>query len=439
MALGNRQKVVMTLIIIAVGFIAWQVYELFGGEQFTVTPTHIPEVPRTITQMRPQPTQKVLPTIHKRPELTASGAPATIKPATFTRATQFEVTPTGVTERTALSQDQSQYLHLVNQYQIVKMQRMLVEEEAAIAAAKQKISKIDKETGIVSGTLTDTPTAEQISPTSGYKLMYLDFQSGKWTATIRIAGRFQEVANGTHMIDGSKVINIDKRGVVMQKGDVVRLLTFAGSARIKYVPLTHPKKMSHADKNIKKITQPIIHIQPEHMASTQLTEMEHKRAVKKLMALLASATKPTPLRTIQPHVSLPQHKSLALNQKQEHSLNPLKSILDKEQTLNTNLQTPSEKKLLSANKNDYTIQMMGSRNPEVIKAFIKANKLSNGMYFHTTYLNKKWYVLVLGIYQSYRQAQLAVDTLPPNLSALTPWVRPIRSVQRAIQSKQEIG
>jgi septal ring-binding cell division protein DamX len=136
---------------------------------------------------------------------------------------------------------QQQYIQLVNQYELAKMQRQLLEEEVAIAAARQRIAEINQKTQQITGQQTASddvaattsfaePAPERHSENlPAYQLAYLDRQGDNYTATVVDRGHYQEITAGLQLADGSQVKQIDTQGVLFQTADKKAFrLTFSG-------------------------------------------------------------------------------------------------------------------------------------------------------------------------------------------------------------------
>ena len=85
------------------------------------------------------------------------------------------------------------------------------------------------------------------------------------------------------------------------------------------------------------------------------------------------------------------------------------------------------------NGKSYTIQLMGARNPTELTSFVAANHLTNTLIFRTTYKDAAWYVLVYGGFNTPQDARAAVAQLPQAVQQQHPWIRPVTSMQAAMQ------
>lgn len=90
--------------------------------------------------------------------------------------------------------------------------------------------------------------------------------------------------------------------------------------------------------------------------------------------------------------------------------------------------------LNSQNSQNWTLQLLGARDPETLLKFAQRNKLSTNAAWYKTWLTSKpYYVMVYGSYNSRENARNAINGLPPSIRSLKPWVKSIKSVQQALK------
>lgn len=79
---------------------------------------------------------------------------------------------------------------------------------------------------------------------------------------------------------------------------------------------------------------------------------------------------------------------------------------------------------LAQSKQNFTIQLLASRNEKGIKRFIQNHQIKLQTKIRVTKRGgKNWYVLTLGEYAQKKQAQKVAKNLPSNLAHLKPWIR----------------
>ena len=83
---------------------------------------------------------------------------------------------------------------------------------------------------------------------------------------------------------------------------------------------------------------------------------------------------------------------------------------------------------------NWTLQLLGARDPETLLKFAQRNNLSTNAAWYKTWLTSKpYYVLVYGSYNSRETARSTITGLPPQLRSLKPWVKSMKSVQQALK------
>ncbi len=208
--LNIRQKIMLALTFLAALFLGWQIYN-FAHTQ-TPTATH-PVANGTNTN----------------PPSTPASLPAT---AALPPPQVVNHLPPSVATNPYAEMEQHEYLDLVRQYQIAKMKRQILEEEAGVANAQKNISDAGK------GQNLQGPGAQPFSgyelgvKQEGYQLSYLDRQAGQWVATLNQNGQYFEVHIGAVLENGWRVSSISRSGVVLRKGEQKQILGFQGSENV---------------------------------------------------------------------------------------------------------------------------------------------------------------------------------------------------------------
>ncbi|MBA0168684.1 MULTISPECIES: SPOR domain-containing protein [Pectobacterium] len=78
----------------------------------------------------------------------------------------------------------------------------------------------------------------------------------------------------------------------------------------------------------------------------------------------------------------------------------------------------------------FTLQLSSASRADTLKAYAKQNNLTHSWVYETKRDGKSWYVLVTGVYASSAEAKQAIATLPAEVQAKKPWVKPIRQVKQ---------
>lgn len=78
----------------------------------------------------------------------------------------------------------------------------------------------------------------------------------------------------------------------------------------------------------------------------------------------------------------------------------------------------------------YTLQLSGASKPESLNTWAKQQNLSGYHVYKTTRNGQAWYVLVSGSYATPADAKRAVASLPADVRAKNPWVKPVSQVKK---------
>ncbi|MBA2653569.1 MAG: hypothetical protein H0U71_00690 [Gammaproteobacteria bacterium] len=140
-----------------------------------------------------------------------------------------------------------------------------------------------------------------------------------------------------------------------------------------------------------------------------------------------------PNATLALHQGVIYHQPIALSLEQAKTFEQLEAYVSNNKPLRPQSLTNDEKFLLNAPSDNFTLQLMGVREPEELTRFIRDNKVQEAKIFHTYYLDKDWYVLVCGLYKNHTEALQMMDNLPETIRTQKPWIRQISNIKKAIQ------
>ncbi|WP_421671300.1 SPOR domain-containing protein [Rahnella sp. EDr1-12] len=87
----------------------------------------------------------------------------------------------------------------------------------------------------------------------------------------------------------------------------------------------------------------------------------------------------------------------------------------------------------SAPGSHFTLQLSGASQATSLNAFAKQSGLKNYLVYQTARDGKPWYVLVSGNYASSAEAKRAIASLPAEVQAKKPWVKPVHQVQQDLK------
>jgi hypothetical protein len=190
--------VMLVLTILAAAFLTWQIYHFVQGNAAPVPPSAAPVAGAALPV-------------------------STLPPPVVVH--QVPVSAPVLTPR------QREYLNLVREYQLTKMERQILEEKAGLANAQKRISDSGANNSL-SG-VGSVDTSMYGNENSDYQLAYVDRQAGQWTATLNQGEVYKEVHVGSRLENGSKVLSINGNSVVLRlvKGKKL-ILTFQGSVNV---------------------------------------------------------------------------------------------------------------------------------------------------------------------------------------------------------------
>lgn len=177
--------------------------------------------------------------------------------------------------------------------------------------------------------------------------------------------------------------------------------------------------------NLSKIKDKVIHLAAGHEVANikKLAVNTQDQARKKLLPCESI------LSLHYPSVTEP----IALSLDQAKTFEQLEAYVSNNKPLQPQSLSQDEKMLLASPPDNFTLQLMGVRESSELTRFVNENHVQNARVFHTYYLNKDWYVLVLGSYKNHTEAVKAIDNLPSYMKNLKPWIRQLSTVQKAIQ------
>ncbi|WP_145511158.1 SPOR domain-containing protein [Yersinia kristensenii] len=95
--------------------------------------------------------------------------------------------------------------------------------------------------------------------------------------------------------------------------------------------------------------------------------------------------------------------------------------------------TGSSSALKNAPGSHFTLQLSSASRSDTLNAYAKQQKLSDYHVYETKRDGKPWYILVSGNYASSADAKRAITTLPADVQAKKPWVKPVQQVQQDLK------
>jgi DamX protein len=90
---------------------------------------------------------------------------------------------------------------------------------------------------------------------------------------------------------------------------------------------------------------------------------------------------------------------------------------------------PAVHRLAGHSPDRYTIQLVAMDTRRALEPLLARDDLGDAVVARVEREGASHYVLVIGEYETVRQARQAIDDLAEDLKALEPWVRPVRGLQ----------
>lgn len=225
--MSTRQKVTIGVFVVVVIVIAWQLIGLLKSD---APPAATPKAVAT----------NVAPGQASMPGQAAMPAPQPAPKPVAAPLSQREI------ELMRLQQEtEAKYIAAINELQMLKVQKDIAETNKEIAAAK--LETVTAQKGIVQmlappapptqadyaqSLANQTPPNGQQQPAtmkaadSNYTVISVSKIQSRWNAVLGYQGNLYNVSVGDVLpTDGSKVVSIDRSGVVLEKNDVTKKIS----------------------------------------------------------------------------------------------------------------------------------------------------------------------------------------------------------------------
>jgi hypothetical protein len=233
-SMNTRQKITAGVFVVIILILLWQVYKMFGGSS---------EAPKPVTTAKP-----TAPKTQTGPSTPTPPAPGTPQQAQLIKP-QVPMTPEEQALFKLQEETQAKYLTAVSELQMLKVARDIAETNQAIMTAR--LSTVTSQKKIVDMLTPQpppqpapTPTPTQIVPITTipkqttllmgrqqneevqYVVVSVAQIQYRWSAVLGAKGVLYNVHIGDVLpLDNSKVVNIDRSGVVIQRRGVRKRLS----------------------------------------------------------------------------------------------------------------------------------------------------------------------------------------------------------------------
>ena len=212
MNLDTKQKILIPVTVVVLGILGWQLYGLMATDS-VATPSVRPTTMSAINNVA-QPRQPI-------PAADMAAPQAVRQPAAV-------VSDQDKQRLREISQSDTEYLKLIQEYQLLQVQRRIAEDTRAIAVAKLETVKALAETSTFGGSGNLGSNLSMGKMDGDYKLVFTGQEAGQWTATLKMNDQLMDVVTGTHLPDGYKVMMVDGDSVTLQKADKQKVVSFLG-------------------------------------------------------------------------------------------------------------------------------------------------------------------------------------------------------------------
>lgn len=212
MNLDTKQKILIPVTVVVLGILGWQLYSFMGADNApapAAKPITMSAMNSAVQPRQPTPVSDM----------------SVPQPARQPAAVVSDQDKQRLRE---ISQSDAEYLKLIQEYQLLQVQRRIAEDTRAIAVAKLETVKALAETSKFGGSGNLGSNLPMGNIDSDYKLVFTGQEAGQWTATLKMNDQLMDVVTGTHLPDGYKVMMVNGDSVTLQKADKQKVISFLG-------------------------------------------------------------------------------------------------------------------------------------------------------------------------------------------------------------------
>ena len=435
-----KQNILLVLTVCALGFLGYQIFQLVD-QDINETPVLAERQADIIPSTRPV-----------QPVLAPASTPA---PSSTPAPASAPISASSVlvnADTPATSPTQQAYMKMLSQYEMAKLHRQLLDEEAAVADAQQKIAVNRSKTKAVVESSGITMGSDSTDLDANFQLSYVDQKNGQWSATLHKGTDYQSVAVGASLPGGYQVSDIDRQGVTLQKDDQRELITFNGVVKLA-LPVLHPQPVvqqptvqqptvqqpavqAPARSVPVKLSYPVV-IKNQYEQESADTSAEATKDLSAQLHLQSVEIRPVISEAysiatyLPPQDNIPQNYHLTGQNSSDNDTQYSEESSDSSRSAAAHPLTASEKKLLELPAAAYTIQLIGSYHKDVVDQFILDNGLKQDVLELT--LNdaqqQAWTVALYGTYHSFAQAESRLVRLPATMRLNGAWIRKIGDIK----------
>lgn len=223
----NRQKILIILTVITFGILVWQIYALVHSDLSPSRHINNPVSNTNATLVPPNNSSSLSTSSTNSAPITSSSTNNSGDTQNMGNNTpeQVDQLPAQIYQnRASLSPNQEEYMRYSRQFELAKMQRRLLEEQVAIANARKSIADTEQQTNKLLGNNNNFAELGQ----NDWRLTFLSLRNNQWHATIVHNGDYHNVIEGSKLLDGTKILQINKSGVRLEYHGLTKHLSFIG-------------------------------------------------------------------------------------------------------------------------------------------------------------------------------------------------------------------
>lgn len=357
MQIDKKQTSIFALTLVGLGLLCYQVYQMVTND------------------------------IEDRPYLEVSQPMSSGESLRSSSSTSNAYVPT---KKKSLPHAQKEYIEMVNQYELAKLKRQLLEEEAAIAAARKRIIELNNETAVLQRESVSTLPAQLMPPVAKPVLPATPKTTIK-TVTPAVAPK----------VDAKALAAAAQKAALEAAEEAARQAALDKARREREARLALLKKQKADRELAKRLGLPDIQL--------------HVRVPKESSWVERPTSPPNHERLISRLQSGDADLSAA---------KPKKIILSKN----------NRATVLSMPANHYTIQLISSYRSDVISGYLAKNDLQRDVQqFSIPRRGRSWHVVIYGNYETFKDAQRALRHMSANMKVRGPYVRRYSDIQKRLR------
>ncbi len=95
-------------------------------------------------------------------------------------------------------------------------------------------------------------------------------------------------------------------------------------------------------------------------------------------------------------------------------------------------------RLLEMPEESFAVQLIALDNRQLAEAFVEKHRLEDALIVQLAREDHFYYVVILGLHDTFAEAQAHAETRPSSLADIKPWIRSLGSIQAAIRQAESL-